>query len=174
MVREAKLSVDNLIIGQELIDKRDNSVGTIISINGTSLTIKWANGKSNTWASTNFLAVNPTHVSPTPPSAVIPPHSNKKKANQRKKTAAPENLISPAPIPTAPENIIPPAPIPPATLGLLGVEPDLSDSATQADAKPLFLLNTTHLKNRPVLTCPFFSMININSIAFFVSFSTIL
>ena len=67
MGRGTKLNVNNLQIGQKLTNtKRENSIGTIIAITGTSLSIKWENGSRDTWSSTANLAVFNESLHSTP------------------------------------------------------------------------------------------------------------
>ena len=73
MPRAAKLHINNLAVGQKLRDTRNDNVGTIIGIDGTSLRIKWATGTTDTWANTNNLAmVDVIITDDAPPTVAVP------------------------------------------------------------------------------------------------------
>ena len=89
MGRGTKLNVNDLQIGQKLTNtKRENSIGTIKAITGTSLSIEWENGSRDTWSSTANLAVFNESVHSTPVNLSAAKVTNIKSTNKVSKNDA--------------------------------------------------------------------------------------
>ena len=68
VTRVARLEINTLNTGQRLRDTKNNNVGIIIAIIGTSLSIQWDTGKTDLWSNTNNLAkIDEGEVIPTVP-----------------------------------------------------------------------------------------------------------
>ena len=105
VTRVARLEINTLNTGQRLRDTKNNNVGIIIAIIGTSLSIQWDTGKTDLWSNTNNLAkIDEGEVIPTVPDP------NDTDPNDTDPNANDPNVIAPnaiAPKVTAPNAIAP-------------------------------------------------------------------